>query len=95
MWPGFWKASLISLAGYTAAAMLLIWTGFWLVLLIVPALQAAWALFCIGRIVQLRRCGGHRADAPEFERNDYGYSVGGLISSSAMLCVLVALSQML
>jgi hypothetical protein len=65
-WPKFWKASLISLAAYAAAILIGLWAGLWM-LLFVPALQLVWTAVCIIRIVQLRRCGGHKADGLESE----------------------------
>lgn len=93
MWPNFWKASLISLLGYTVAVLMGIWMGFWITLFVVPVLQIGWGLFCIIRIIQLRRSGGNQPDAPRYDRDSYGFSLGGLISSLALLGVLVVLSQ--
>jgi tetrahydromethanopterin S-methyltransferase subunit B len=93
MWPGFWRASLFSLAAYSAAVLIGIWIGLWFTLAAIPVLQVVWSLFCGIRILQLRREGGHKPGAPETERESYGFALGGLISSFALLVMLVAASQ--
>ena len=93
MWPHFWKASLVSLAAYAAAILMGLWIGLWLTLAMVPVFQTVWTAFCLIRIVQLRRCAAHQADAPQWDRDSYGFSLGGLISSSALLLLLVVASQ--
>ena len=89
----FWKATFISLAAYAAATLIGFWGGFQYTLFIVPAFQVSWTLFCIMRIVQLRRSGAQKADAPEDDRESYGFAVGGLISSTVLLLALVVLTQ--
>jgi hypothetical protein len=93
MWPGFWKASLVSLAAYAAAVLIGIWTGLWFTLAAVPVLQVVWSLFCGIRILQLRREGGHKPGAPETERESYGFALGGLISSGVLFVQLVVATQ--
>jgi len=82
----FWKAAGISLAVYTGAVAAALWGGFPFLLFAVPVLQITWTLFCIIRIVQLRR-------TEPFDRESYGFALGGSISSTASLAVLVVLSQ--
>ena len=89
----FWKASLISILAYTFAVLMGFWTGFWFTLFVVPVFQIAWTLSCVMRIIQLRHCGGHKPDALTEERANYGFWVGGLISSCTLLIFLVVLSQ--
>jgi len=93
MWPGFWKASLISLAGYTAAVLIGFGIDFRFTLAAVPILQIGWWLFCTVRIVQLRRSGAHKAGSIATDRESYGFALGGLISSSVLLVALVVLTQ--
>ena len=88
----FWKATLISLAAYTAVVLMGFLVDFRFTLFAVPVLQI-WTLFCIIRIFQLRRGGAHRADAMPYDRESYGFALGGLISSLILLLVLVVLSQ--
>jgi hypothetical protein len=83
MWPKFWKASLISLLAYTAAILVAVWVGLWMVLF-VPGIQLVWTAVCIIRVIQLRR-----------DREGYGFYLGSLISSCVLLFGIVVWSQML
>jgi len=94
VWREFWKASLISLVTYTIAILVGLWVGLW-ILLFVPAIQLVSTAICIIRVVQLRRCGGHKLDGLRLEQEDYGFYLGGLISSFTLLLALVAWSQLL
>ena len=89
----FWKAALISLAAYAAAVLIGFWVGFQFTLFAVAVLQITWTLFCVIRVIQLRRGGGHKTDAPPYDRESYGFALGGAISSTALLVVLVVLTQ--
>ncbi len=89
----FWIATFVFLAAYAAAVLIGFWGGFQATLLAIPAFQIAWVLLGVIRIVQLRREGGHKQDAPLYERQSYGFWLGGLVSSTASLAVLVVLSQ--
>ncbi len=89
----FWIATLVFLAAYAAAVLIGFWGGFQPTLLAVPAFQIACALVAVIRIVQLRREGGHKQDAPLYERQSYGFWLGGLVSSSASLAILVVVTQ--
>ena len=89
----FWKATLISLAAYTAAVLIGFLAGFQFTLFAVPLLQITWTLFCVIRIIQLRRRGGHKPDAPQYDRESYGFALGGSVSSIALLAVVVILTQ--
>jgi len=89
----FWKATLISLTAYTVAVLGGVWGDFRFTLLAVPMLQITWTLFCLVRFIQLRRSGGHKTDATLYDRDSCGFSLGGLISSSTLLVVVVVLSQ--
>jgi hypothetical protein len=93
MRPSFWKATLISLAAYTAAILIGFLAGFQFTLVAVPLLQVTWTLFCAIRIVQLRRGGGHKPGATQYDRESYGFALGGWISSVALLAVVVVLTQ--
>ncbi|HSB15629.1 MAG TPA: hypothetical protein VLE22_14315 [Bryobacteraceae bacterium] len=89
----FWKATLISLGAYTIALLMGFWGDFRFTLFAVPALQVTWTLFCVIRIIQLRIGGGHKPDAPPYDRASYGFALGGSISSFALLAVIVVLTQ--
>ena len=93
VWPYFWKGSLVSLVAYAAAVGMGLWMGFWFTLWVVPVFQTVWTAFCIIRIIQLRHGGGHRADASQWDRESYGFSLGGLTSSCAFLLLLVVATQ--
>ena len=93
MLRNFWKATLISLAAYAAAVLIGFWVGFQFTLFAIPVLQITWTLFCVIGIIQLRRGGGHKTDAPPYDRESYGFAVGGLIPSLVLLAVLVVLTQ--
>jgi len=80
----FWKACLVVLAGYTAILLM----GFWYALFAIPALQAVWGAFCVVRLTQLFRGGAHRAGAPEWDRESFGFALGGLVSSCSFLLLL-------
>jgi hypothetical protein len=84
----FWKATLISLAAYAAAVLIGLWIDFRFTLFAVLALQITWTLFCIIRIIQLRRTGAHNPDAQPYDQESYGFALGGSISSSALLAAL-------
>jgi hypothetical protein len=89
----FCKATLISLAAYTAAVLIGLWVDFRLTLFVVLALQVTWTLFCLIRLFQLRRAGAHKPDAPPYDRESYGFALGGSISSFVLLAVAVVFSQ--
>lgn len=85
---GLWKGSLVSLGVYAAAVLLGIAIGLWFIVAAVPVFQVAWSLFCGVRILQLRR-----ASQTGYERESYGFALGGLISSFVLLASLVVASQ--
>jgi hypothetical protein len=70
-----------------------LWSGLWFTLLIVPPLQIAWTIFCLIRIVQLRRSLRDRQNTPQSDRDSFGFSLGGLVSSCALFLFLVVLTQ--
>ncbi len=90
----FLKASLLSLFVYALAVLFGIWIDFRITLLVIPVFQFVWVIFCSARIIQLRRSGGHRADALANERAGYEFWVGGLVSSCVLLLAIIVLSQM-
>jgi hypothetical protein len=93
MLRNFWKATLISLGAYTVALLMGFWVDFRFTLFAVLALQVTWTLFCVIRTIQLRIGSGHKPDAPPYDRDSYGFALGGLISSFALLGVIVILTQ--
>jgi hypothetical protein len=93
MGRSFWKAILISLAAYAIAVFIGVWGDFRWTAFAIAALQMTWTLFCIVRVVQLRRGGGHKPDAPPYDRNDYEFALGGSVSSLTFLAAIVVLTQ--
>jgi hypothetical protein len=93
MLRNFWKAALISLAACVAALLIGFWVGFQFTLFAAAVLQITWTLFCVIRAIQLLRGGGHKTDAPPYDRESYGFALGGLISSLALLAALVVFAQ--
>jgi hypothetical protein len=89
----FWKAALISAAAYTLAGLIGVWGDFRYTAFAIVALQVTWTLFCIIRLIQLRRGGAYKTDAPSYDRDDYGFALGGSISSLALLVIVVVLTQ--
>ncbi|HWR53674.1 MAG TPA: hypothetical protein VN428_21370 [Bryobacteraceae bacterium] len=84
---------MISLAAYAAAVLIGLWAGFQYTLFAVPVFQITWTLFCVIRMIQLLHGGSHKADAPQYDRDSYGFALGGLISSAALFLVLVGITQ--
>lgn len=93
MVASFWRAALISLAGYAFAVLTGIWIGLWFTLAAVTVLQTTWSLFCIIRLVQLLRCGAYRKTAVEYDRASLGFAIGGLLSSCLLFLLLIVWSQ--
>lgn len=89
----FCKAALISFTAYAAAVLLGFAAGFPFTLFALLLLQITWTLFCVVRLIQLRHGGGHKADAPPYDRESYGFALGGSISSIALLAGFVVLTQ--
>jgi hypothetical protein len=76
-----------------AAVLIGFGVDFQFTLFAVAVLQITWTLFCVIRIIQLRDSGGHKTDAPPYDRESYGFALGGLISSVALLVAFVVLTQ--
>jgi hypothetical protein len=91
----FWKATLISIAAYTAAVLIGVLGDLRFTVFAVPALQITWTLFCVARFLQLRVGGAHKADAPVFDRESYGFALGGWMSSAVLLVAVVVVSQVI
>src|SRR3954466_15825062 len=89
----FGKATLISAASYSGAVLLGFLVDFRLTGFIVPALFVSWTMFCTIRAIQLRLRGAQKPDAPSYDRESYGFALGGSVSSVILLLVIVALSQ--
>ncbi len=89
----FWKAALISLAGYATGILTGAWIGFWFAAGAILVFQTGWGLFCGIRLVQLTHSCGYRADAPEWDRQSFGFALGGILSSCFLLLLLVVYSQ--
>ena len=89
----FLKATLSSLAAYTAAILIGFLAGFQFTLFAALLLQVTWTLFCVIRVFQLRHSGGHNPCATQYDRESYGFALGGSISSVALLAVFVVLTQ--
>jgi hypothetical protein len=93
MGRNFWKATLISIAAYTAAVVIGFLVDFRLTMFTVPALVVTWTLFCTIRAIQLRMGGAHQPDALSYDRETYGFALGGSVSSVVLLSAIVVLSQ--
>ena len=89
----FWKATLISIATYTTAVLIGFVFDFRLTMFAVPALLVTWTLFCTVRLLQLRFGGAHRPDAMSYDRESYGFALGGVASSIVLVAAIVVLSQ--
>ena len=85
LWSGIWQATFVSALAYGAAVLFGLWIGLWLTLAAIPVFQVVWTLFCGVRLLQLRRS--------ESERESYGFALGGLVSSFALLVLAVVASQ--
>jgi hypothetical protein len=85
MWWEFRNACLIVLAGFIALIMM----GSWYALFAIPILLIAWDAFCIIRLILLCRRGAHKSGAPEWDRESFGFALGGLISSCVLLLFLM------
>lgn len=77
---------MISIAGYAAIVLM----GFWFAVIAAPVFQVVWGGFCAIRLVQIVRGGGHKRSAPEWDRESYGFALGGLISSCVVFILLAA-----
>ena len=88
-----WKATLISTVAYSAAVLLGFSVDFRLTGFIVPALFVSWTMFCTIRAIQLRLRGAQKPEAPSYDRESYGFALGGSVSSFILLLAIVALSQ--
>ena len=88
-----WKATLISIGVYSGAVLLGFLVDFRLTGFIVPALFVSWTMFCTIRAIQLHLRGAQRPDAPSFDRESYGFALGGSVSSFMLLLAIVVLSQ--
>ena len=89
----FSKATLISIAAYTTAVLTGFLVDFRLTMFAVPALLVTWTLFCTIRAIQLRFGGAHQSDAQSYDRESYGFALGGSLSSFVLLSAIVVLSQ--
>lgn len=88
-----WKAAAISLATYATVIVLGFAGDFRLTLFLIAALQVTWTLYCSIQLVQLRIRGGNKRDAQSYDRESYGFALGGSISSVVLLAAVVVLTQ--
>ncbi len=89
----FCKAMSISIAAYTSAVLIGFLVDFRLTMFAVPALLVTWTLFCTIRAIQLRFGGAHHPSALLYDRESYGFALGGSVSSFVLLIAIVVLSQ--
>jgi hypothetical protein len=89
----FWNAAWMSSAVYAAAVLLGFVVDFRVTGFAVLAILLPWTLFCTVRALYLRHRGAHKADALPFERESYGFALGGSVSSLASLIAIVVLTQ--
>ena len=90
----FWKAAGISFSAYAAAVAIGLSVDFRLAWFLFLALQITWTLFCVMRIVQLRMAGAHTSGAESWDRKDYAFALGGLLSSLILLAAVVVITQL-
>jgi hypothetical protein len=84
MWWQFWKASFMVLAGYVVPFLLGVWFA-------IPVLQIVWVAFCIVRLAQLCRRSAYKKDAPSWDRESFGFALGGTLCSFG-ICLFLALT---
>jgi hypothetical protein len=89
----FWKATLISIAAYSTAVLIGFLADFRLTMFAIPGILVTWTAFCVIRVVQLRLAGAHNPDALPDDRENYGFALGGSVSSFVLLLAIVVLSQ--
>jgi hypothetical protein len=89
----FWKATAISIAAYATAVLIGFLVDLRLTVFAVAALLFSWTFFCFIRAIQLRLGGAHRKDALPYDRESYGFALGGSVSSLFLLSAIVVLSQ--
>jgi hypothetical protein len=88
----FWKATAISFAAYAFALPIRFGVDLRLALFVVLALQATWTLLCVARLAQLRLGRSYRSEPEPYEREDYGFALGGAVSSVALFIIVVVLT---
>jgi hypothetical protein len=86
----FWKAAGISAGLYAGAVLLGLLIDFRLAFFSLLAIQVTWTLFCAGRAVQLR-FRGVRSEL--YEKEDFEFAMGGLLSSISLFIAFVVFTQ--
>ena len=84
----FWRAAGISAAAYSGTLLLGFLVDFKYAFAALLLLQATWTVFCGFRFLQLRVGGAYKVDT-----EDYGFAMGGLVSSVILLALVVVLTQ--
>jgi len=93
MLTGVAKATFVSLAAYALAVLIGLSIGLWFTLGAVPVFQVAWCLFCTIRLVQLWRSRAYEKAALAYDRESFGFALGGLLSSCLLFTLLAAWTQ--
>jgi hypothetical protein len=83
----------ISFTAYAFALAIGFVIDFRLTFFILLSLQVTWTLFCVTRLVQLRVRRSYRSDVESYESEDYGFALGGAVSSLALLLAFLVLTQ--
>jgi hypothetical protein len=89
----FCKGAAVSIVVYASAVALGFLIDFRLTLFAIPAIQMTWTLFCAIRGIQLRLAGAHKPEAQPYDREDYGFAAGGLVSAVALFVAIVVATQ--
>lgn len=90
MRPKFWKGWLFALTAYALAYWALLNLAV-LFVCIVGTVLLAWTVFAGYRVFVLTRRKAYRHDAPEWDREDFGFWLGAVLSS-IVLSVLLLIS---
>jgi hypothetical protein len=93
MLRNFWKAVAVSAGAYATAILFGYVADFRLALFSILALQVTWTLFCLVRLAQLRRGGAYKQDAEPYARQDYGFALGGSVSSLTLFAAIAVITQ--
>jgi len=88
MRPKFWKGWLVALAAYALAYWALLNMSIFFVSLVGIALMA-WAGFAGVRVWTLTKRRAYRRDAAEWDREDFGFWLGAVLSSVLLSALLL------
>ena len=90
---GFLEATAVSAGAYCVSILLGFWIDFRLAFAALALLQITWTLFCVVNTARLRIRGANAKEAEPEDRRDYGFALGGTISSVVLMMAVVVLTQ--